>query len=48
VKGKNNIWFLKLKEKGGIRVDRDLMVFAFFLFLSFVFWYLNEMGKETE
>jgi YbbR domain-containing protein len=48
VKGKNNIWFLKLKEKGGIRVDRDLIVFAFFLFLSFVFWYLNEMGKETE
>jgi hypothetical protein len=48
VKGKYNIWFLNLKEKGGIRVDRDLMVFAFFLFLSFVFWYLNEMGKETE
>jgi hypothetical protein len=37
---------LTKKEVG--RVNRDVAVFAFFLFLSFVFWYLNSLGKETE
>lgn len=25
---------------------KDIAVFAFFLFLSFVFWYLNSLGKD--
>ena len=29
-------------------INRDVVVFAFFLFLSFVFWYLNSLGKEIE
>ena len=29
-------------------INRDVAVFAFFLFLSFIFWYLNSLGKETE
>jgi hypothetical protein len=29
-------------------VDRDLLVFLFFLALSFVFWYLNGLSKEVE
>lgn len=29
-------------------LNRDVMVFAFFLFLSFIFWYFNSLGKETE
>ena len=33
----------------GVRViKKDVVVFAFFLFLSFVFWYLNSLGKEME
>ncbi|HEX2919997.1 MAG TPA: hypothetical protein VHO50_02410 [Bacteroidales bacterium] len=28
--------------------NRDLFVFAFFLLLSFVFWYLNSLDKEVE
>jgi hypothetical protein len=29
-------------------LNRELPVFAFFLLLSFIFWYLNELGKELE
>lgn len=29
-------------------IKRDIAVFAFFLFLSFIFWYLNSLGKEME
>jgi hypothetical protein len=27
------------------RINRDLMIFTFFLFLSFLFWYLNSLSK---
>lgn len=27
---------------------RNLLVFAFFLLLSFIFWYLNSLGKNLE
>ncbi len=29
-------------------INRELPVFAFFLLLSFVFWYLNELSKELQ
>jgi hypothetical protein len=29
-------------------LNRELPVFAFFLLLSFLFWYLNELSKELE
>jgi hypothetical protein len=29
-------------------VNRNVVVFAFFLFLSFLFWYLNSLGKDQE
>jgi hypothetical protein len=29
-------------------INRDVVIFAFFLFLSFIFWYLNSLGKEIE
>ncbi len=28
--------------------NKDLAVFAFFFFLSFIFWYLNSLSKEIE
>ena len=48
-----------MKEKQGIlteqsttkeagRIKRDAAVFAFFLILAFIFWYLNSLGKEIE
>jgi hypothetical protein len=37
------------KTRKGVRVNkRDIAVFAFFLLLSFIFWYLNSLGKEVE
>jgi hypothetical protein len=36
------------RKKGAGVINRDVGVFAFFLFLAFVFWYLNSLGKETE
>jgi YbbR domain-containing protein len=47
VKGKYSIW-LKNVSKKEVKIDRDVFIFAFFLFLSFVFWYLNSLGKEIE
>jgi len=29
-------------------LNRNVAIFVFFLFLSFVFWYLNALGKEIE
>jgi hypothetical protein len=29
-------------------INRDVVVFAFFLLLSFFLWYLNSLGKEAE
>jgi hypothetical protein len=48
VKGEESIQkdnFTKRKIKV---INRDVAVFAFFLFLSFIFWYLNSLGKEIE
>ncbi len=37
-----------LKRKGVSLINRNVLVFTFFLFLSFIFWYLNSLGKELE
>ena len=37
-----------LRRKRVSAINRDVVVFAFFLFLSFGFWYLNSLGKEME
>ena len=38
----------RLTWKKNSRINRNLVVFTFFLFLSFIFWYLNSLGKELE
>ena len=48
MKGENGILTENLMKKGAKVINRDIAVFAFFLFLSFVFWYLNSLGKENE
>jgi hypothetical protein len=37
-----------LTKKGVKAINRDVVVFTFFIFLSFLFWYLNSLGKEIE
>jgi hypothetical protein len=34
--------------KGAKLITKDVAVFAFFLFLSFIFWYINSLGKDME
>jgi hypothetical protein len=48
VKGASGIWLKRILEKGAGGIDRDVIVFAFFLLLSFIFWYLNSLGKNIE
>jgi hypothetical protein len=48
VKGTHGIWLKNLTKKGVSGINSDVVVFAFFLFLSFVFWYFNSLGKEIE
>lgn len=36
------------ENRGRRSINREVFVFAFFLFLSFIFWYLNSLGKEVE
>jgi hypothetical protein len=48
VKGKDGIPTENLAKKRVTAINRDLIVFAFFLFISFGFWYLNSLGKESE
>lgn len=39
----------EILAKRGVRViNRDVAAFVFFLFLSFILWYFNALGKETE
>lgn len=48
MKWTGGIWLQKLKEKGVFRIDRDAVIFSFFLLLSFVFWYLNSLEKDVD
>lgn len=48
MKGTNGMPTEKLTKKGVSVINRDVGVFVFFLFLSFIFWYLNSLGKEIE
>jgi hypothetical protein len=48
VKGDDGIGAENLTKKGVRVINRDVAAFAFFLFLSFIFWYLNSLGKEAE
>lgn len=48
MKGKDGIQKENLVRKKVKVINRDFFVFAFFLLLSFMFWYLNSLGKEVE
>jgi YbbR domain-containing protein len=48
VKWFGSIWRKKLTEKRRRGIDREVVVFSFFLLLAFIFWYLNSLGKDVE
>jgi len=48
VKDKDEMESEKLAKKRRGLIDRNVVVFAFFLFLSFCLWYFNYLGKEME
>lgn len=49
MKGKHEIESGSPSKKGISAINkRDVVVFAFFLLLSFIFWYLNSLEKVTE
>jgi hypothetical protein len=48
VKGRDGILNRKFTKREVSAVNRDIVVFTFFLFLSFGFWYINSLGKEIE
>ncbi len=43
-----SIWFKNLSKKEVSLLNKNVVIFAFFLFLAFIFWYLNSLGKEIE
>jgi len=48
VKGQRSILFGNLFEKRKKGINKDMMIFTFFLFLSFIFWFLNSLEKEIQ
>jgi hypothetical protein len=48
VKGEDGIRKENPVKKGVRAINRDIAVFAFFLLLAFIFWYLNSLSKEAE
>lgn len=48
MKGEDENRSESLTKKGVRVINKDVAVFAFFLFLSFTIWYLNSLGKESE
>jgi len=44
----DGIRFRKLSKREISAINRDVVVFAFFLLLSFGLWYINSLGKEAE
>jgi hypothetical protein len=42
----NGILYKKLTKKEVSLLNKNAVIFAFFLFLAFIFWYLNSLSKE--
>jgi hypothetical protein len=46
--GNTGIWYKKLTKKEVSLINKNVVIFAFFLFIAFIFWYLNSLGKEIK
>jgi hypothetical protein len=38
----------KLSQKEAGEIKSNILIFAFFLLISFIFWYLSSLGKDIE
>jgi len=48
MESKDGTWSAGSLKKETKKTNRNVLVFAFFLLLSFIFWYLNSLGKDIE
>ena len=48
MEGKGKIESGQIENKEASIFNRDLLIFIFFLILSFIFWYLNSLSKEID
>jgi hypothetical protein len=48
VERKKDIWFITLSKKEVSQLNKNIVIFVFFLFLAFILWYLNSLGKEIK
>lgn len=48
MKWSGGIWLKKIAEKREKGINREVVVFSFFLLLAFIFWYLNSLEKNVE
>jgi hypothetical protein len=48
VEKKTGIWIKKLTKKEVSLLNKNVAIFAFFLFLAFIFWYINSLSKELK
>jgi hypothetical protein len=48
VEADKGIWYKNFTKKEVRLLNKNVVIFAFFLFLAFIFWYLNSLGKEIE
>ena len=48
MENKDGTRHISLSGKGWTRINKNLLIFAFFMLLSFIFWYLNSLSKELD
>jgi hypothetical protein len=48
MEGNSGKWLKKLTKKEVKLLNKNVAIFAFFLLLAFLFWYLNSLGKEIK
>jgi hypothetical protein len=48
VEKKTGMWIKKLTKKEVRHLNKNVVIFAFFLFLAFIFWCLNSLSKELK
>ncbi len=48
VEGDKSIWHKLFRKKDIRHYNKNAFIFAFFLFVAFIFWYITSLGKEVK
>jgi hypothetical protein len=48
VEGSKSIWHRTFRKKEIRLYNKNAIIFAFFLFVAFIFWYISSLGKEVK